>query len=386
MTVCQTCATATCLNGQRSTFIKRLRLPDSFQPGDHLIDRITVEAQVGVIVTDRVEHRLQLLLADASALITVGDVLDGALLLVDLGLYLVTTLAVTLDLHGGGTDVLISQHGQCVAFLQKVVHRVDGRDQREAEQILDVRALTVHEQVHELAVLGAHLVRVHDLVAAAQFEERLKELLVVLKVLVLEQLLSGAVVTGHHQAREDGADVLQLGVDARRLALAVRNDVHLVGVLTHAERSHQQPQMLALVVGKAHRNVASSLHEPVLDLLRHVPVYAAGVGQCSTRVKRIHRLVVCSRGGRGGRGRGGRGGIGCRGCLEVALLFVVLARELQQLAIELLLLLLELLQLACQLLVCGRRSDQFAELFVVLLLESSLGHLVLGRVHRIGRA
>jgi len=127
----------------------------------------------------------------------------------------------------------------------------------------------VHEQVHELAVLAAHLVRVLDLVPPPHLERvlrrparrvspraprprrsapaarrtglgcydnpiplfkapgpRLEEGGVVAEGAVLHERLAAAVVLRDHQRAQDRAQVLDLRVHARRLALPAR-DVHL---------------------------------------------------------------------------------------------------------------------------------------------------------------
>eukprot|EP00955_Chlamydomonas_euryale_P024814 261334-Chlamydomonas_euryale.AAC.9 len=161
-------------------------------------------------------------------------------LCLDITLHLVARPVAGDNLRRRGPDRRVGQQLQRAGRLERRIHRAHGRDAAEAQQLLHVRVRRVHQQVHEFAVLAAHLVGVHDLVAPPGLKDRLEEGLVVGKVAVAHQFLAAPVVLRDKQARQDRADVLDLLRDSR--------DVDAVGVLRHVERSLEQAQQAALVL------------------------------------------------------------------------------------------------------------------------------------------
>ena len=119
----------------------------------------------------------------------------------------------------------------------------------------------------------------------ANLKDPLKKPSVVHELLVLDELLPGAVVRRHHEPAHDGADLLELFGDALRLA-SKREDVDFVRVLAHVQRSLEQPEQLALLHVEPERDVLGALDE----VHRGVEVGSRGVQSAGGVV--AHRDVV----------------------------------------------------------------------------------------------
>mmetsp|Transcript_9904 Transcript_9904/g.28481 ORF Transcript_9904/g.28481 Transcript_9904/m.28481 type:complete len:435 (-) Transcript_9904:430-1734(-) len=227
----------------------------------HLVDGVAVGGEEAVVVADGVEALLDLVLRDAARGVLLPEDLDGAVLLFALAVERHARLdTVGDDLARGRGDEVVLQNFERAALLQEPVHGADGPHRRHVQELLHLPAHRVLQQIHELAVLPAHLLGVHDLVPPPDLEQRLEHRLVVLVVVLRGQVLPLAVVERHHQRRQHRAYLVQLGVGALGLAHLARVDTVRVG----ADRDDglKQAQHLALLERESHGDVLGALQEP----------------------------------------------------------------------------------------------------------------------------
>mmetsp|Transcript_43427 Transcript_43427/g.102962 ORF Transcript_43427/g.102962 Transcript_43427/m.102962 type:complete len:238 (+) Transcript_43427:803-1516(+) len=226
---------------------------------DHLVDGISVEEEVRVVVPDGVQAEQNIVLRQLAAAVLLGEGLPRALLRFDVLLHLVPGAVPRNDLRGRRRHERIGEQREAPLLLQEAVDGPQRADALELEEALNLRVLGVLEHVDELPIIRPHLVGVHDLVPPADFKRVLEKLGVVAEGAVLDELLPLLVVLRHHEARQDGADVLDLRVHAGRLA-PPRQDVDLVGVLADAEAGLKEAEQAALLHVEPQGDVLAALH------------------------------------------------------------------------------------------------------------------------------
>ena len=113
------------------------------QVSNHLIARIPIRPQESMVVTNTVKALADLLLAEILALVLRSKRLYRTLLRFDLLLDVASRAAFGVDLLGRDRDEVVPEEVDGVVRLEDAVDALDGLDAGEAQQILDLRALTV---------------------------------------------------------------------------------------------------------------------------------------------------------------------------------------------------------------------------------------------------
>mmetsp|Transcript_104 Transcript_104/g.365 ORF Transcript_104/g.365 Transcript_104/m.365 type:complete len:246 (+) Transcript_104:610-1347(+) len=231
-------------NVDRKLKLRRIRRREpALEVLDCRVNGLLVEAQVRVVVAQRVQalpqllrtqrraarttsshkpeqalHHVAIAQGHAATCVLLHQRLARRFLRLDFALHLRARLARRLaDLRRRLHDERVVEHVQHASLLEARVHSLQRLHELKLEKLPNILILRIHEQVHQLAVLAAHLLGVQHLVPPTHLKCALEERRVVGEVAVRDELLPGAVVRRNEKAAENRAHLHQLLLHALRL-------------------------------------------------------------------------------------------------------------------------------------------------------------------------
>eukprot|EP01139_Manchomonas_bermudensis_P010854 Amastigsp_a341308_26.p2 type:complete len:325 gc:universal Amastigsp_a341308_26:491-1465(+) len=264
------CACVRVLDGEREPLLVRIGREEVLEELDDFDHGVAIAAQVRVVVRNRVDALADVFGLDARRRVLLDQGLDRPLLLLDLAVDLRARLALGKDLHRRGREPRVLQQSLRPQTHKLVVHALDLLEERDAEHLLHLGAERVLQHVDHLAVLCAHALGVHDLVAPSDLKyasQKLRHFLY-LKAHCVDDLAPDVDVYARNEAVHDGCHRPALGLDALH---GLHLCIHRRGVVRHTKRRAHQAERAALALGETHRNVLRPLEKPAPGVLRQEP-------------------------------------------------------------------------------------------------------------------
>mmetsp|Transcript_5357 Transcript_5357/g.21211 ORF Transcript_5357/g.21211 Transcript_5357/m.21211 type:complete len:244 (-) Transcript_5357:551-1282(-) len=231
------------LDREGVALLDRLRVEVMLELHDHFLDRQPICVQERVVVGDAVEaepDRLRFLAPGAPSPILLHEDLDRPVFPLDVRLDLRAGPApIWQDLLSRRFDQRVIEHLQGVKLLQATVHRLDRPFEVEAEKLVNLPRHRVLHHEEELAILVAHLLRVHDLVAPEDLHALLEEARVLREAPLLQEPLPSFILHAGREATEERADALELHMSPFRLA--GERSVNLRDIVARAQGRFHHP-------------------------------------------------------------------------------------------------------------------------------------------------